>query len=102
MRIIQTLSKMIAEEIEDAKHYAECAIKVKDDYPKVADLFDELSNEEIKHAEKLHDAVAALIAEYKKTNGDPPAPMQAVYNYLHEEQIKKMAEAKALQEMYEA
>ena len=100
MKIIQKLSEMIDEEIDDANRYAECALKNKADYPKAAEVFHRLSEEEIGHANMLHDVAAAMISDYRKANGDPPAEMLAVYNYLHEKQIRKAAEVKALQGMY--
>ena len=47
-----------------------------------------------------HDAVVALIEGYRKENGEPPAPMMAIYNYMHERHITKAAAIKSLQEMY--
>ena len=102
MKIIENLSEMITEEIEDAKKYAECAIKMQDEFPKVASLLHSLSLEEVGHANKLHDSVTDIIKEYRKEKGAPPVAMQAIYDYLHSKQILKMAEAKALQDMYKA
>jgi hypothetical protein len=47
-----------------------------------------------------HDAVTAIINEYRKTKGDPPAPMMAIYNYMHERHMNKAAAIKNLQDMY--
>ena len=67
---------------------------------RLADLFYELSREEMIHANKLHEAVVEIIKVYREEHGDPPADMQAVYEYLHKKHVEKMMEVKALQAMY--
>lgn len=59
-----------------------------------------LSAEEMKHMQMLHNQVVKIIENYRKTNGEPPASMLAVYDYLHEKFIDEAKEVKMLQQMY--
>ena len=54
----------------------------------------------MKHMQILHAEVVKIIDEYRKTNGEPPADMQAVYNYLHEKIIEEVKEVKVMQQMF--
>ena len=100
MKLIETLSEKISEEICDAKSYAELAIENREAHPDLAQTLYELSVEEMGHMSRLHASVAEIIEQYRKTNGEPPASMLAVYDYLHKQQIGKAAEAKAMQELF--
>lgn len=100
MKLIETLSYKISEEISDAKHYAEMAVEYKDTYPDLARTLYGLSQDEMNHMGILHNAVVEIINQYRSEHGDPPVSMQAVYDYLHEQQIKKATEVKSLQLLY--
>ena len=100
MKLIEILSEKITEEIHDAKSYAEMAMENRENYPELAQTLYDLSLEEMNHMARLHTAVAGIIEKYRKEKGEPPADMQAVYNYLHKKQIEKAARVKNLQGMF--
>ena len=100
MKIIKILSEKIKEELHDAKSYASMAIEYKDEWPELSRTLYNLSTQEMEHMNLLHNEVASIIKKYRETNGEPPADMMAVYDYLHKEQIEKAAEVKILQNMY--
>lgn len=100
MKIIKQISEMIEDELEGAEEYIKCALKHKEDNPGLAKVFYEISVQEMHHVNMLHTEVTNLIQKHRREHGEPPAPMQAVYDYLHEKQIEEAAEIKAMQAHY--
>lgn len=100
MKIIKQLTEYIEEEICDSEKYITKSLEVKTDYPEVANTLYMLSLEELKHMTLLHEQVVKLIEEYRKTKGEPPAPMLAVYDFLHKKFIEQTKGIKILQDMY--
>ena len=95
MKLIQKISDMIDGELEGASDYGKEAVKYKDDNPMLAKTFYEIATQELQHVNLLHEQVVKLIEEHRRTKGDPPASMMAVYDYLHEKQIEKANKAKS-------
>jgi len=100
MKIIKLLSEDIEQELDDAEKYAKLAIQYKEEYPEVARVFYGLSSVRMDGIKELHDQVVSLINNYKVVNGDPPAPMMSIYEYLHERHINQSVGVKKLQEMF--
>ena len=102
MKIIKTLSERISEEIGDAHFYVKLAMEQKDERSDLARVLYTISMQEMEHMNMLHNAVVDIIDKYRAEHGEPPPEMLAVYNYLHEQQIEKAANVKAMQVMFKA
>ena len=100
MKIIKEISEMIEDELGGAKHYIEKALHCKDENPALARVFYEISLQEMNHVNMLHGEVTKIIEQHRKEHGEPPAPMMAVYNYLHEKHIDKANRIKVYQAQY--
>lgn len=61
MKIIECLNDKISEELSDSESYANLALKYKESDKETAKLFYDLSLEETKHYNKLHDRVVAVL-----------------------------------------
>lgn len=99
MVVIERLSELIDEELEDAEKYIKCAIKHDLD-AELSDIFLNLSKQEMHHVEMLHRQVIRLINEYKAEGKKVPEDMLRVYEYLHSKHIEKADAVKSLIETY--
>ena len=100
MKVIKCLSENIECTLDAAEENIKKAITFKDEYPTAAKAFYNQSVLLMDSIKGQHDAVVSLIDTYKKEKGEVPAPMMAIYNYMHERHINKAAAIKNLQDMY--
>ena len=91
---------MIEDEIDGAEKYARMAIKLKDERPQLAQTFSNLTNEELRHVDVLHNEVVNVINEYKNAGSEVPLDMQAVYDYIHKKQIDRVHDVKVYLEQF--
>lgn len=87
MEVIKCLSEDIEATLNMAEHDIKKAVKYKEQYPIAARAFYNKSTTLMDTIKLSHDAVVALIEGYRKEKGEPPTPMMAVYDYIHERQI---------------
>lgn len=100
MKVIKCLSEKMEKTLDLAEENIMDAIRTKEEYPVAAKAFYNQSVILMDSIKGQHDAVVALIEAYRKEKGEPPTPMMAIYNYLHERHMVKAASIKNLQEMY--
>ena len=100
MKEIKCLSEDIETTLNMAEKNIKSAIEYQIDNPVAAKAFYIKSVALMDSIKNQHDAVVALIEGYKKEKGQPPEPMMAIYNYMHERQIEQAAAIKHLQDMY--
>ena len=100
MQVIKCLSENIEATLDAAEDNIKAAIKYKDEYPVAARAFYNQSTVLMDSIKTQHDAVVALIEGHRKEKGEPPAPMMAIYNYMHERQMNQAAAIKNLQDMF--
>ena len=100
MKVIKCLSEDIEATLDAAENDIKKAIMYKDESPIAAKAFYAKSTMLMDTIKPQHDAIVALIDGYKKEKGEPPAPMMAIYNYMHERHIMKAAGIKNLQDMF--
>ena len=100
MKLIEKLEEQIEEEIHDAKKYAKLAAELKAEHPGTAQVLYNIAAQEMDHQSMLHAEVVKLVEQHRRTKGEPPAAMMAVYEYLHKKHVEKAAEAKRYLDIY--
>lgn len=100
MKIIKELEALIADEIRDIAKYAKMAVELKEKHPSLAQVLYTISTQEDSHQAAIHTEAVKIIEEYRRTKGEPPVAMMAVYDYLHKQHIENIVEARRYQDMY--
>jgi hypothetical protein len=99
MLVIKDVIDKMCDTLEEAEYYAKNAHHYKDSYPTLAETYYKLGNEHLAHYMSLHTSVVTLINDYRRTKGEPPVAMAAVWDYKHKEFIEDYEEmSKILQE----
>jgi len=87
MRVIKCMSEDIERTMDMAEENIKKAIEYKDEFPVAAKAYYTKSLALMESIKGIHDGVVEIIKQYRATNGEPPEPMMAIYNYLHERQM---------------
>ena len=100
MKKIEMLTDLIDEELSGAENYIRKALDYKEKDKELAEMFYRLSGDEMTHVDTLHKQVAEIIMDYKRKNGEPPAVMEALYEYLHKRHMVRVEKITNMQNMY--
>lgn len=100
MKEIKEISKDIECLLDKAEHFAKQAILFKPKYAAIAQRYANDSNELLDMMNGLHSDIVNIITNYRKEQGEPPAPMMAIYDYMHERFMEKAAAVKNLLDLY--
>lgn len=99
MKRIAELVDHIDEELESAKEYAELSLEKKaKSESEWSQRFKEMSNDELKHANYLHDLAVEEIQSLEKFY-NPPADMLKVWDESHKKYVEKFAWVKQMLSM---
>ena len=99
MREIKDIVKDIREELEDAEHYAKTSAKMKAEDSTNASVYADMARQELGHADNLHKMAVRAIERQKASGVIPPAAMQAVWDWEHDNMMEKVARIKMLLSM---
>jgi Rubrerythrin. len=100
MDIVKVIVDMIDEEIDGAENYAKCALKNKQENPQLAKVFHDISCDELRHIDMLHNEVATLIKRLRDSGTEVSENMLAIYDYLHDRQINRVMAIREIQTQY--
>lgn len=90
----------IAEELDGAKHYMECALEYKASGNTARyTRYKEMSMQELGHAMSLHEFAVQDIEQLKSVYPDIPSKMMDKWNKSHVEYVEKVAWIKQMQAM---
>lgn len=100
MKIIKEIVMSIKDEIHGAEKYAKLATRWKSEDRALADTFAKMAAMELDHVNSLHAHAVRLINIQKAKGAEVPVPMQAVWDYEHENQVEWVAKINVLLDMY--
>lgn len=100
MRQIKKMAEQIRDELHDVDKYIKCAIANKAEYPKIAQNYYDMAQDEMTHAQMLHSGVMILIDEIKDKKSEIPPFMLELWEEEHQHYIDKAAKLKHKLSLY--
>lgn len=78
-----TMLDQMDEELNDAQKYTKCASATKADMPDVADMYMRMANQEMEHANHLHNAIDKLVRDERV-----PHDLRAVWDWQNQKYMR--------------
>lgn len=100
MKEMKEVALDIREMLEEAECYAREANKHKTQFPELARLYNQISQNRVSEINGLHEQVTTLIERAKRDGQEVPASMLAIWDWEHDLMLEAMADVKRLQDMY--
>ncbi len=91
---IKKIATQIIDELMDGQKYIDAAYKYRESHPELAELYKELSADELGHAEKLHEEGSKMI------EGSDDHDSKVIWDWETERTNKWLKDIKVLHEMY--
>lgn len=101
MEVIKEACEEMKELLHEAKEHIRMAIYNKEDYPILATTYAEIANQELAQADRIHNAVIAIIEKYKTSEKDIPQTMLDLWKYEHKLYIDKVEKVRYKIQMYQ-
>lgn len=93
--ILKEVYEEIWEELDGAEDYAKRAATLKHEHPDIARLYNDMSHQEMMHANALSDEAARMLRDHHMTEGD-----KAIHDFVREMQVEKGNRVKQYQAQY--
>lgn len=100
MQKLKVLAKGIRDELEGAESYAKKALEYKPTDQSMGNMYRQMAEQELSHADMMHNQAIRLIREQESNGITAPPAMQAVWDWEHENMIEHEAEIKTMLSMY--
>lgn len=100
MPILDLLADMMVDEMGDAQAYARDALRWKDTCPDAAALFFELSKEEVRHSDRLHEMAVREMDRARNAGKAATPEALARYRAKHDKWIDGAEKVLTLQKLY--
>jgi len=97
---IKEIARYIDEELGDSQKYAKKALCYKMEDSQLAQMYFQLSTEEMDHMNRLHNQVIKLIKKAKEEEVKVADAVEIAYDMLHERLIEWSKEIKVMQNMF--